>query len=84
MALSIRNPKAERLARELAGYKGETVTEAIIRALEERLERERGRRTVPDLEQDILAISDRCSRLPTLDQRSAEEILGYNEAGLPA
>jgi antitoxin VapB len=39
MALSIRNAKAEKLARELAAESGETITQTITRALEERLER---------------------------------------------
>ena len=34
MALSIRNPKAERLAREVAERTGESLTQAIIHALE--------------------------------------------------
>ena len=35
MALSIRNAKAEKLARELAAESGENITQAITRALEE-------------------------------------------------
>ena len=42
MALSIRNPRAEKLAREVAAESGENLTEAIIHALEERLERLKG------------------------------------------
>jgi antitoxin VapB len=39
MALSIRNAKAEKLARELAAESGDNITQAITRALEERLQR---------------------------------------------
>ena len=60
MALSIRNPKAEKLARELAAESGETITQAITHALEERLERVRGRSTTPDLVEEILKISNCC------------------------
>lgn len=81
MALSIKNKKAETLAAEVAKETGENLTDAVIHALEERLERIRGRRTAPDLLQDILAISRRCSRLPDKGERSAEEILGYTENG---
>lgn len=83
MALSIRNPRAERLAREVAAESGENMTQAIIDALEERLERLRGRRTTTDVAQEIMKISRRCSALPDLDKRSLEEILGYDHIGVP-
>ena len=83
MALSIRNAKAEKLARELAAESGETITQAITQALEERLERLRGRSTTTDMVEDILRISKRCSEIPYQDKRSAEEILGYNSVGVP-
>ncbi len=41
MALSIKTEKADRLARDLAKLTGETMTEAVTVALEQRLERER-------------------------------------------
>jgi antitoxin VapB len=83
MALSIQNSKAEKLAREVAAQSGETITQAITRALEERLERMRGRRTVSDTAAEILKISKRCSQLPDRDVRMPEEILGYDEMGVP-
>jgi len=82
MALSIRNNRAEQLAREVAAISGENLTQAIIHALEERLERLRGRRTTANLAQEIMVISRRCSSLPDLDHRSPEEILGYNPHGV--
>jgi len=83
MALSIRNSKAEKLARELAAESGETITQTITHALEERLGRLRGRSTGTDLVEEILKISKRCSAIPDLDQRSADEILGYDSVGAP-
>lgn len=83
MALSIRNAKAEKLARELAAESGETITRAITQALEERLERLRGRSTTTDMVEDLLRISKRCSEIPDQDNRSAEEILGYDSIGVP-
>jgi antitoxin VapB len=83
LALSIRNAKAEKLARELAAESGETITRAITQALKERLERLRGRSTPTDLVEDILRISKRCSDIPDQDKRSDEEILGYNSVGVP-
>jgi antitoxin VapB len=81
MALSIRNSKAEALAREAAREGGETITDAIIHALEDRVAKYRGRRTEQDLAQQIMDIAARCSSLPNLDHRTAEEILGYDQNG---
>ena len=82
MALSIRNAKAEKLARELAAESGENITRAITRALEERLQRLRGRSTAIDLAEEIMKISKRCSEIPDQDQRSPDEILGYGLTGV--
>lgn len=84
MALSIKNPKAEQLAVEVARETGETMTQAVIHALEERLERVRGSRRSPELKETILEISRRCATLPDLDKRSPNQILGYNRRGLPS
>ena len=83
MPISIRNPLAEKLAREVAEKSGESITQAIIHSLEERLEHLQGRRQANSTEEEILRISERCRRLPDLDQRSPEAILGYDERGLP-
>jgi len=83
MPLNVKEPEAERLARELAERTGETITEAVIKALRERLTREECRESVPDLKEEILAIGRRCAALPDRDTRSADEILGYDERGLP-
>lgn len=83
MAISIRNPKAEELAREVAAESGENLTQAIIHALEERLERLKGRKTAEDLAEEIMKISERCSALPQLDDRTPEDILGYDHKGVP-
>lgn len=81
MAISIKNDRAEQLARQVAATTGESLTEAVIHSLEERLERLKGRRSAPDLVETLMAISRRCSALPDLDTRSADEILGYDEKG---
>jgi antitoxin VapB len=83
MALSIKHPEADRLARELAERTGESLTGAIINALRERLRREQGRVRSPRLRDEIRAIRQRCAALPIKDHRSTDEILGYDERGLP-
>jgi antitoxin VapB len=85
MALSIRDPETDRLARELAALTGESMTKAIRVSLEERIARERRQRKA-DIENRraaINAIVERFSKLPILDDRSEDEILGYDEHGLP-
>jgi antitoxin VapB len=85
MALSIRDRETDRLARELAALTGETMTGAIRAALEERLPREQRRRHA-DVARRRKAINDiveEFAQLPVLDDRSADEILGYDENGLP-
>jgi len=81
MAISIRNAEAEKLAREVAHLSGENITQSIIHSLEDRLERLQGRRAATNTLNEILTISERCASLPDLDQRSPDEILGYNEDG---
>ena len=79
MAISIRNPQVERLARDLARRKGSTMTEVIVEALEASFVAEDGSFM---LRRDTLTkIAAECAALPDQDRRSAEEILGYGEAG---
>lgn len=82
MALSIKNDRTEQLARSIAKETGDTLTGAITRALEERLERVRGRKEGPDLVARLQAISERCAALPELDSRPEDEILAYDEYGV--
>ncbi len=84
MALSIKAPEADRLARQLAATTGETMTDAVIVAIRERLEREqRKRQDTAALIEEIRAISHHCASLPVLDTRTDDEIMGWDENGLP-
>ncbi len=83
MALSIKHPEADRLARQLAERTGESLTDAIINALRERLRREAGRTRGPRLRDEIRAIRRRCAALPVRDRRSPDAILGYDDHGMP-
>jgi antitoxin VapB len=83
MALSIKHDEADRLARALARETGESLTEAVVTALRERLNRLRRPQRVKRLRAEIRAIQQRVGALPVLDARSADEILDYDEHGLP-
>jgi antitoxin VapB len=82
MALNIRNAEAERLAAELAKQTGETKTEAVTQALRDRLARVR-RRPRQRLADELEQIAEHCANLPVLDPRPADQILTYDENGLP-
>ena len=83
MALSIKDPETERLARSLAQLTGENITTATKRAIEERLHRVGGRSRRAALLEDMAEIRQRWSAMPVLDERTPEEILEYDEHGLP-
>jgi antitoxin VapB len=52
-------------------------------ALRERLVRLRGQSRRRRLREELREIGERCFALPTLDNRPPEEIIGYDERGLP-
>jgi len=80
VALNIKDPLTDRLARELASLTGESITEATRIALEERLRSvRRSSRRQPDLT-DIIR---RGRQRAIIDVRPEEEILGFGPDGLP-
>ncbi len=81
MTLCIRNQQAEKLAREVARLSEENLTQSVIHALEERLERLKGRQEVSNSFEQIMEISNRCRSLPDRALGSVDDILGYNEIG---
>jgi len=83
MALNIRNPETEKLAETLAKLTGETKTQAVTKALRDRLERVRRRLSGRRLADELDEIALHSASLPILDARDADEILGYDGAGLP-
>ncbi len=83
MAISIKSLETERLAREIAEKTGESLTGAIQKALEERLERLKRQRRNQALATQIDDILRRVDAMPILDSRTADEILDYDEHGLP-
>ncbi len=82
VALNIKDPETDRLARELALATGESITVAARRAIEERLARVHASRPASQRD-EIDAIIQRGRSRPVLDLRSEDEILGYGSDGLP-
>ena len=84
MPLSIKDPEADRLARAVAARTGETLTQAVITALRERLAREERRAEDADtLVDEVLEIGRHCAALPVRDPRPPDALLGYDERGVP-
>mgnify|MGYP000249073739 CR=1 FL=1 len=83
MALNIRNAEAERLATRLAKLTGENKTEAVTKALRDRLARVMRNRPGRRLADELDTIALHSARRPVRDRRPADEILGYDESGLP-
>lgn len=83
MAFNVKNEEADQLLRELTELTGESLTEAITVSLRERLARERRIRQMSDvltLEQVVDRFADRA----VVDARNDDEILGYDDIGLPS
>lgn len=84
MALNIRNRETEQLAETLAKLTGETKTAAVTRALRDRLARIKRERLNRPLADELDEIALHCASLPVLDHRSEDEILGYDDRGIPS
>ena len=82
MALTIEKPEVEELARELARRTGESVDDAVAAAIRERLDRRRHDREKV-VHEALLDFRAEIANLSIADSRTADEILGYDEHGLP-
>ena len=88
MQLNIKNGEAYRLAKAISERTGESLTEVVTRALREELNREEaGSRLTPEAKAErlrrIREVVERYNALPVLDDRDPDEIIGYDENGLP-
>ena len=85
MAILIKDEEVDRLVRELAGRTGLTITDTVREAVREKLQR------VPPAEDEIAARKRRLAELlayfdslpRTNEHLTDDEILGYDENGLP-
>jgi antitoxin VapB len=84
MAFSLKDAEMDALARQVASLTGESLTQTIRTALAERLKRERLKRGPPaDLLGEVKAIFAETDRTRDRNDRSADEIIGYDEHGAP-
>lgn len=83
MPISIKNDETEQLARKLAELTGETLTEAIRGAVAERYERVRRARSGRSLADELNEIALRSAKRPDISDLTDDEILGYDQLGIP-
>jgi antitoxin VapB len=83
MALNIKNPEADELARQLAERTHQSITDVVVSALRDSLAREMARNQPRSLGDELREIGRRCAALPDQDPRGPEEILGFDEIGVP-
>ena len=81
MTLVINDPELDRLAQELADATGVSVEEAVRDAVKAKLAVCSGPRKDPAA---VDAALRRLRAMPVLDDRTPEEIIGYDENGLPS
>jgi antitoxin VapB len=80
--LSIDSEEAGRLARALGAEKGETLTEAVEAALRERLDREHAKHGA-SMRVRLARLAADVAAMRVADDRTPDEIIGYDDAGLP-
>jgi len=85
MNLIIKSDEARKLATRLAEASGDSIDQVVTEALREKANREL--QVAPTdrsgIAEKLLEIGRRYSTLPDKDTRTADEILGYDENGLP-
>lgn len=82
MGISIKNPKLEEDIRILAARTGQSLTEAVATAVQEKLSRTPVSKEEQERRMQVLKeIQDRVAALPVLSDASEDEILGYDELG---
>lgn len=88
MTTDLIDPDTESLAREIARATAKPVQTIVREAIAAKAEaagivRKRRKFTPEELVARMTALSDHCASLPVLDPRTPDEIIGYDEFGVP-
>lgn len=83
MQLNIKDTYTHALAKRLASLTGESMAKAVKRAIQEKLARVEKMQGGTPLADELDRIALFCAGLPRRDERSGDEIIGYDESGLP-
>ena len=87
MALSIKNTEVELAAKELSRLMAKPITEVVLIGLQRELQRQRSlsiKRLHSNKFDRIMQIGKECASLPTVEHLTEDEILGYDEFGIPS
>ena len=83
MPLNIKSDTAHAIAKKIAVLTGESMTKIVTDALQEKLTRMEKAKDRAGVVDELNRIALHCARLPRRDDRSPEEIIGYDDLGLP-
>ncbi|MBM3759320.1 MAG: PSK operon transcription factor [Acidobacteria bacterium] len=83
MPISIKNEATEELARKLADLTGKSLTNTIHDSLQKEYDTVISERSGKASVDELMEIARRCANRPSLTNLTADEILGYDEFGLP-
>jgi antitoxin VapB len=86
MALSIKNRELEQISRELAAVTGKPITEALLEGARRELKRQKGIKSLLSKNiawEEIREIQKRYAELPITGSLTDDEVLGFDEFGVP-
>ena len=81
--LNLKDPETRALAEKVARLHHTTLNGAVKTALQEKLARDATKNSAEERYAKMMAIVDEVRAFPIVDHRTAEDILGYAENGLP-
>jgi antitoxin VapB len=86
MGLSIKNAEVEQMARDAARRRGVSMTEALRQLLAEEEARVAAARAAERQARydAVMAIAARVAAMPDVSEMTDDEILGYDERGIPS
>jgi antitoxin VapB len=84
MPLNIKDEKTYALARQLADQRGQSLTRVVHDALEREVRRLALTQKPAERLEEIHSIIDRIAGRKARDNRTADDIIGYDENGLPS
>ena len=83
MTILIKDSETDKLVRELADRTGQSLTNAVKIAVVEQLKRlPLSKEEIASRKEKVARILAKLDAMPTVDHRTADEIIGYNEQGL--
>lgn len=83
MGINIKHDEYERSIRELAASRGRSLTDAIGLAVCNELQRDREAESKDNVLKCVREVQAAFAAMPIVDPRTPDEILGYDEFGLP-